>query len=87
MKSLYDEESLHTEVSQAFGIEIENAVRPIIEKYIEQGYCVRHLSHEAATSVRQVELDYVIDVYGVRCVTRRKKREQEKKKGKTKKGS
>lgn len=87
MKSLYDKRSLQTATSQAFGIEISDAIKPILDKYVEQGYCVRHLSHEAQAVVRDIELDYMVDIHvkdAKAALLRRKKREQ--KEGKTKTG-
>jgi len=74
MKPFYDEKSLQTETSQAFGTEISDAIKPILEKYIELGYCVRHLSHEAQAVVRDLELDHIVTVH-YRCIKDRKKDE------------
>ncbi len=63
MKPLYAKvQSLQTEASLAFGKEIDAVVRGIMEKYIRQGYCVRHLSHEAMSIVKDIELDHIMDI-------------------------
>jgi len=63
MKSIYDEKSLQTEESQKFGIEIAKAVQPIIDAYLEKGFSIRDLSHEAQSVIRDCELDHIITIH------------------------
>jgi len=62
MKSLYDERGLQTEISNNFANEIEAAIEPVISKYLEKGYSIRELSHEAQTVARDIELDHILDI-------------------------
>lgn len=63
MKSIYDEKSLQTAESQKFGIEIAKAVLPIIEVYLEKGFSMRDLSHEAQSVIRDCELDHIMSIH------------------------
>ena len=51
MKSVYDKKGLQTAESQQFGINKE---------YLEMGFSVRDLSHEAQSVVRDCELDHIM---------------------------
>lgn len=63
MKSIYDKRSLQTEESQKFGIEITKAIQPIINEYLEKGFSIRDLSHEAQAVIRDCELDHMIKIH------------------------
>ena len=63
MKSIYDEKGLQTTESQKFCIAVEKAVQPILEEYLDQGFSIRDLSHEAQAAVRDCELDHMITIH------------------------
>jgi len=63
MKDLYDKKGLQTKESHEFGIKIEEVIRPIFKEYLEKGFSVRDLSHEAQAMVRDCELDYMMDIH------------------------
>jgi len=63
MKSIYDKKSLQTAESQKFGIEISKAIQPIIDAYLEKGFSIRDLSHEAQSIIKDCELDHIINIH------------------------
>ena len=79
MKSLYDEKDRNTAMSVAFSGEIEGAVKPILDKYIEQGYSIRQLVHEAQAAMGFLEADHILKTCAKDSVERRKKRKRGKK--------
>ena len=44
-------------------MEITKAVQPIINVYIEKGFSIRDLSHEAQAAIRDCELDYIATIH------------------------
>lgn len=60
MKSIYDKRGLQTDESQKFAIEIERAIKPILDEYLKKGFFIRDLSHEAQSVMRDCELDHVM---------------------------
>ena len=62
-KRIYDKNSLQTDISIKFGVEISDVIRPIFEKYTKDGYCLRDLSHEAKAVIRDIELDHVVEIH------------------------
>jgi predicted GNAT superfamily acetyltransferase len=63
MKSIYDRKGLQTDESQKFAIEIEKAIQPVLKRYLEKGFSIRDLSHEAQAVVRDCELDHMIVIH------------------------
>jgi hypothetical protein len=63
MRSIYDKKGLHTAESQKFAIEISEAVQPVLKQYLEKGFSVRDLSHEAQSVIRDCELDHVMEIH------------------------
>ena len=63
MKSIYDRKGLHTAESQEFCLKVEKAIQPVLEEYLEKGFSIRDLSHEAQSVVRDCELDHIITIH------------------------
>ena len=63
MKSIYDNRCFHTAKSQEFGSRIEKAIQPVLKEYLDKGFSIRELSHEAQAIIRECELDHMIDIH------------------------
>lgn len=63
MKAFYDEKYRQTDESREFGNEIQETVEPIFKRYLDMGFSIRDLSHEAQAIMRDIELDYILDHY------------------------
>ena len=63
MKSIYDKRGLQTNKSREFGAKVEKAVQPILKEYLDKGFSIRDLSHEAQNIVRDLELEPIMDIY------------------------
>ena len=78
MKSLYDKESLQTNESQKFAEEIEAIICPVFKKYLEKGFSVRDLSHEAQSAIRDHELDHMVSIHMEKAKRAKKNLERRK---------
>lgn len=62
VKRMYDERSMRTDISEEFERRVNKAIKPIIEEYLRDGFCIRDLSHEALGVLRDIELCHVMNV-------------------------
>jgi hypothetical protein len=63
MKSIYDRKGLQTEESQKFAIEIAEAIQSVLKRYLDKGFSIRDLSHEAQSVIRDCELDHIMTIH------------------------
>jgi hypothetical protein len=56
-KSLYTETESYSLDAQSLDLETEKVLRPIIEKWMENGYSLREISHVMAKSVHGLECE------------------------------
>jgi len=76
MKSLYHEE-YHTYLPRAneLDIEVTEILRPVFEKYMEEGYSPREVSQIMGTSIAMIECEYLLDRNNKIAKAKRKKKD------------
>lgn len=62
VRRMYDKRSMRTDISKEFERRLNKAIKPIIEEYLGDGFCIRDLSHEALGVLRDIELRHVMNV-------------------------